>query len=322
MNRILGGGLMGLAAVLLVGGCVDDEDDDEPAPPVPEWSAPLAVAPGGCPIESRDGSLLYTAAGAAGTSGLDIWALRRNAQTNTYDSRTKLGDPVSLDGTNDFCPTPLSGDYLMFVSNREAPLGGTRCADPAAPGLGGADIFVTRYAVGAPAAAGAPLQLQSNGPAQRLACHPDGPNNRGTKFSPSLLTTADGGFLFFSSDHDGTALTGNQDIYVSEMRPDGTYGPGVPVAAVNTTFEDQQPNVTRDGLTMVFASNRGGNMDIYITTRTSLSTAWSTPRNLSIELAFPTAALAETRPSISWDQQRLYYGSDGQAYLSHKAPAN
>ncbi len=224
MKTIPCGALVLVAAALVLGGCVDDNGDPEPVTPpppaAPEWSAPVAVAPGGCPIESRDGAYLYTAAGTAGSNGLDIWVLKRNAQMNTYDSRTKLADPVSVDGANDFCPTPLTGDWLMFVSTREAQSGESpRCSDAAAPGLGGADIFVTRMAVSAPATAGGTLTMQSNAPAQRLGCYPNGPNNRGTKFSPSLLSTPDGTFLFFSSDHNGTAFTGSQDLYYSELRP-------------------------------------------------------------------------------------------------------
>jgi hypothetical protein len=322
MKRTFRCGVLMAAMAGLVGGCLDDKDDDTTTPPPsqPEWSLPTAVAPGGCPIESRDGSLLYTAAGPANANGLDIWVLRRNATTNVYDSRTKLGEPVSTATQNDFCPTPLMGDWLMFVSTRDAATGESpKCGDPAlVPGLGGADIFLTRFAVGAPGPTGE-LQVQSNGPAVRLACYPDGPNTRGTKFAPSLLTTPDGGYLFFSSEHNGTQATGSQDLYVSEMRPNGSYGPGTAITELNTSFEDQQPNVSRDGLTIVFASNRDGNMDIFMSTRASLTSAWSTPRNLSVQLTFPTAGLAETRPSISWDQKRLYYGADGQSYLSHKA---
>jgi len=325
MKRIFRGSVMALASVALLGGC--DGDEPTPAPPVtgppptpPEWSPPVAVAPGGCPIETRDGSLLYTAAGPAGSNGLDIWALRRNAPANTYDSRTKLGDPVSVDNANDFCPTPVMGDWLMFVSTRDAAPGESpKCGEPGAvPGLNGADIFVTRYSVVAPVGGGGTMQIQSLGPAKRLACYPDGPNTKGAKFSPSLLSTPDGTFLFFSSDHNGDQATGSQDIFMSEMRPDGTYGPGVAVAALNTSSEDQQPNVSRDGLSIVFASNRGGNMDIYMSTRSSLTAEWSTPRDLSTQLSFTTAPLAETRPSFSWDQKRLYYGADGQVYLSLK----
>src|SRR3954471_10992911 len=142
MNSFSRGRVMGLAAVALLSGC-NDGDSDTPGlpPPVdpPEWGTPLAIAPGGCPIESRDGNLLYTAAGPANTNGLDIWALRRNASANTYDSRTKLGDPISVDGANDFCPTPLMGDYLMFVSTRDAAPGESpKCGDPGSvPGLAG-----------------------------------------------------------------------------------------------------------------------------------------------------------------------------------------
>lgn len=323
MKRISLCSVLMLAMAGLIGGCEDDQDEAPPPPPATTWSIPVAVAPGGCPIESRDGSLLYTAAGPAASNGLDIWVLRRNATTNVYDSRTRLGEPVSTALHNDFCPTPLMGEWLMFVSTRDAATGESpRCSQPTAnPGTGGADIFLTRFAVGAPGTNGE-LQVQSTGPAVRLACYPDGPNTSGTKFAPSLLTTADGGYLFFSSEHNGTQASGSQDIYVSDMRPNGTYGPGVAVAALNTAFEDQQPNVSRDGLTIVFASNREGNMDIYMSTRASLTADWSTPVNLSVQRAFPTAASAETRPSISWDQQRLYYGADGQSFLSIKTPAN
>jgi hypothetical protein len=329
MNRILRVSLLAVATTGLLIGCGGGDDETPapppvavtpppPPPPPPEWSTPVAVGPGGCPIESRDGKLLYTAAGPADSNGLDIWAYRRDGAT--YDSRTKLGAPVSVADANDFCPTPVMGDYLMFVSTRS---GAEKCGEPgAAPGLTGSDMYVTRYGVERPAASVSALQMQSFGEPKRLACYPDGPNTKGTSFSPSLLTTADGGFLFYSSNHNGVSPTGSQDIFVSQMGPDGSYGPGTPVAALNTTFEDQQPNVARDGLSIVFASNRGGNMDIYIATRAKVTDDWSALRNLSVELKFPTVGSAETRPSLSWDLQRLYYGADGQSYTSTRAKTN
>ena len=336
MNKNFRIGVMAMVTTGLLAGCGHDDNSPAPAPspapspapapapsptpaptPPPEWSAPVAVAPGGCPIETRDGKFLYTAAGPADTNGLDIWALRRNADTNTYDLRTKLGAPVSVDGANDFCPTPVMDDWLMFVSTRD---GADKCGEPGAmPGLTGADIFVTRFTV---TTDGTALQMQDHGDPLRLACYPNGPNTKGTKFAPSLLSTPDGTFLFYSNNHDGVATTGSQDIFMSQLQPDGSYGPGVAVTALNSTFEDQQPNVSRDGLSIVFASNRDGNMDIFRSTRATTADAWGTPHNLSVEFAFPSAGSAETRPSISWDQQRLYYGADGQVYLSHKAPAN
>jgi len=41
-----------------------------------------------------------------------------------------------------------------------------------------------------------------------------------------------------------------------------------------------------------------------------------------MELAFPTAGLSETRPSLSWDLKRLYYGAGGIVYVSERDPGN
>jgi Tol biopolymer transport system component len=95
----------------------------------------------------------------------------------------------------------------------------------------------------------------------------------------------------------------------------------VPVSSLNTGQDDQQPNVSRDGLTIVFSSNRdSGVFDVFMSTRESIADDWSAPRNLSVELSFPTAGSSETRPSLSWDLKRLYYGSDGIVYTSERRP--
>jgi hypothetical protein len=80
--------------------------------------------------------------------------------------------------------------------------------------------------------------------------------------------------------------------------------------------------VSRDGLTVVFASKRdSGVFDVFMSTRESVGDDWSIPRNLSAELSFPTAGTDETRPSMSWDLKRLYYGSAGIVYVSERVPA-
>lgn len=244
---------------------------------------------------TRLNNALYTASGSAGT--LDIWVYRRDGRIGAFGDRTRLGAPVSLDDANDFCPTPLTGDWLMFVSDR----GGDQAC-------GGADIYLARYR---------PRPPMSWGDARHLGCAPDGPNTAATEFSPSLVTTSEGTFLYFSSGSGG-----DQDIYRSEMAPDGSFGPGMPVASLNTASNDQQPNVSRDGLTVVFASDRdSGVFDVFVSTRSSIADDWSQPRNLSVELAFPTAGASETRPSLSWDLKRLYYGSGGIVYVSERTPA-
>lgn len=259
-----------------------------------EWGPPEATVGGGCPIESRDGNQLYTASGSAGT--LDIWTYRRDGRNGEFTDRTRLEAPVSLDDANDFCPTPLSGFWLMFVSDR-----------PGQGACGGPDMYVTQYR---------PTPAKSFGPAINLGCAPDGPNTPGVEFSPALVNTSAGTFLYYSSNAGG-----DQDIYRSEMLPDGSFSAGQPVAGLNTAADDRQPNLGRDGLTIVFASDRHtGGFDIFMSTRESLDAPWSTPRNLSIELGFPTAPLGETRPSLSWDLKRLYYGADGTVYVSERKP--
>ena len=259
-----------------------------------EWGTPVATVGGGCPIESRNGNLLYTASSSAGT--LDIWTYRRDGRQGEFTDRTRLEDPVSLDTAQDFCPTPLAGHWLMLVSDR-----------PGQDTCGGPDMYVTQYR---------PEPAKSFGPAVNLGCAPDGPNTTGVEYSPALVNTSAGTFLYYSSN-----VGGDQDIYRSEMLPDGSFSAGAPVAGLNTASDDRQPNLARDGLTIVFASDRDtGGFDVFLATRESLESQWSTPRNLSVELGFPTAPLGETRPSISWDMKRLYFGAAGTVYVSERKP--
>lgn len=261
-----------------------------------QWSDPIATVGGGCPIETSNGQLLYTASGSAGT--LDIWVYKRDPKTGVFSDRLRLEAPVSLDDANDFCPTPLNGHRLLFVSNRTNE---NAC--------GGSDIYLTRYL---------PYRQKSFGPAEPFACAPDGPNTTGTDLSPSLIVTRMGTFLFYSSD-----VGGNQDIYVSKKSKDGSFGAGSPVPGVNTAFDDRQPNLSADGLTMVFASTRddaaySGGFDVFVSTRDDLDTPWSEPVNLSWEGNFSTQMLDETRPSLSRHLHRLYFGANGTVYQSNR----
>jgi Tol biopolymer transport system component len=104
--------------------------------------------------------------------------------------------------------------------------------------------------------------------------------------------------LYFSS---------GPDIFVSE-RSGWDFGPAVAVAELNNASSDIQPNVRKDGLEVVFASNRraGTDQDIYVATRESIDDPFSTPVNLGD--AVNTTDRNETRPSFSWDAQTIYFG--------------
>ena len=271
--------------------------------PRDSWSVATPVVevnsafPDGCPIESRDGLSLYIASTRTGTlGGNDIWAADRASKDAPFGEPQNLGAPVNST-VNDFCPTPIHGSYLMFVSERPGP---ETCN--AGPGLG--DMYIIRrnaaYGWGDP---------------QHLGCIEGGtgPNSPGGEFSPSLVSTKEGVFLYFSS-----TSSGNHDIYVSKRGSNGNFGPPTPVTELNTEFDDRMPNVRSDGLEIVFSSTRPtdangsaafGSFDVYVSTRSRTNMPWSAPVNLGSNV---NTAGSETRATVSWDHKRLYFGRDGE----------
>lgn len=241
--------------------------------------------PEGCPIESSDGLSLYIASSRDGDPN-DIYVAHRSSTDAPWSEPERLPAPANS-AAADFCPTPLNGNYLLFVSNRAV-----------SGACGAGDMYLTRK-----------HPVRGWEEPVNLGCNPSGPNTSGAEFSPSLVETDEGIELYFSTGVPN--VPGTQDIYVSRQRPDGTFGPGERVAGVNLnlpTHDDQMPNVSRDGLEMVFASNRpggAGSFDVYTTHRATTSEPWSEPVNVgrSVNTDRP-----ETRPSLSGDRQRLHFG--------------
>ena len=287
--------------------------DPQALPPVVD----TAAAAEGCPIESPDGRELYIASNrsAPGAQGkLDIYRSHRgNGRFAAWGTPRNLGTPVNSTEF-DYCPTPLQGRWLMFVSSRAraddcfpgdapppAPIGGP------APG----DIYLSREFL--PGHWLAPLHL---------GCAPHGPNTAGAEFSPSLVHTSAGTFLYFSSN--GYSDSQGQDIYASRVLRDGTVLPGRRVAELSTSFDDRMPNVRKDGLEIVFSSNRASadpfDQDIYVATRRSVRAPWSKP--VRIANHYLNTPGSETRASLSADGTRLYFGrkltvaDPGDVYVS------
>lgn len=249
-----------------------------------EWRSPAPVdnVAGGCPIEDRRGATLFTAGGFDGT--LDIFVYERDDRQAPFQPRIKIEDAVSRQDADDFCPTPVDGNWLFFVSDRAVE-----------GACGGADIYLTKL---------------GSDTAINLGCAPNGPNTAGRELAPSLMLTENRVYLYFSTN----GPNGDQDIFRSRLGWNGRFGAGQPVEELNTSFNDQQPNVARGGREIVFSSDRDGTQDVFTALRTNTKQPWSAVRNLSTALAFPTVDGNETRASLSWDGVRLYYGSGGTIY--------
>jgi hypothetical protein len=253
---------------------------DEIAGNSPDLNTP---AMDGCPIQSPDGRSLYMASTRPGGMGLlDIWVARRPHRGVPWGPPENLGEPVNS-AADDFCPTPIRGGGLFFVS---------REALPGSCGLG--DIYFTRY-----------TRTHGWREPQHLGCAPDGPNSPLDEQGPSYVEAGWKAALYFSR----SSATVPGDIFVSTGLAGWGFGAAAPVSELNDAVaNDIQPNVRHDGREVVFSSNRAGTLggqDIWLATRRSVHEPWPEPVNLGSSV---NTAAAETRPSLSWDARTLLFG--------------
>ena len=111
--------------------------------------------------------------------------------------------------------------------------------------------------------------------------------------------------LFFTRT---TPITGN-DIFVSDLLPDGTFAAPVLVSELNSTLADAGASARFDGHEVFFYSRRAGrlgNSDLWTATRNTVFDPRSTPINLgalvnSVELDFD--------PHIDSSREALYFVS-------------
>ena len=108
------------------------------------------------------------------------------------------------------------------------------------------------------------------------------------------------------------------------VRSDGTLCPAV----VNTTSDDQHMTISKDGLTLIFSSNRpggSGNQDLWFTERASRDECWGGAVNLGNVVNSEVQDLA---PNLSTDGHWLYFhsrrpggcgaGTSGELWVAHR----
>lgn len=267
------------------------------APALPDWSTAQKIdeiagnsselntpSLDGCPILSPDGKSLFMASNRpGGQGGLDIWVARRESVDAPFDAPQNLPAPINS-AADDFCPTPLRGGRLLFVSRRTT-----------AESCGMGDIYTTRL-----------NPAHGWREPSHLACAPAGPNSALDEQGPSYIEIDGGAQLYFS--RSSSVVPG--DIHVSPSADGEGFGPAAPVSELNSAGNDIQPNVRKDGREIVFSSNHPypaaqGGQDIYVASRASAQDPWSAPVNVGPAVNKPES---ETRPSLSWDARTLLFG--------------
>ena len=149
--------------------------------------------------------------------------------------------------------------------------------------------------------------------------------------------SADGLSLYFASGPGRTGEIGGVDLWVTtrasvndQWREPENLGP-----RVNSSYTDWSPNISTDGLMLLFMSNRpdhgseSDNYDIWVTTRQTVLDNWSEPVKLGAQINGPHI---EGGPSLSADGSTLFFhstrpGGPGfvnlwQADIAHMSPAH
>lgn len=258
------------------------------------WSPPVSAEVGsdptlntvfndGCPILSPDGLSLYmatnrgkTPAGAA--TDIDIWVARRATTTDGWGAPEALPAPIN-GPTQDFCPTPVRGRGLFFVSKRHEPNG---------------DIYFTR-------------QRKDGSWEEPVRLGPE-VNSSLEEWSPSYFEDEQGRpVLYFSRNTPGT---NTHKIFTSVGTGSGLqFGPAQEAkGGVQSAHSNARPNVRRDGREIVWDSNRqgNGNQDVWTATRASTSDDWGPAQHL---LNISSQNGNDTRASLSWDGSLLLVGT-------------
>jgi hypothetical protein len=271
-----------------------DNGTDDGNPRFSDWSSPSNVGPPvnssfveQGPAISKDGLSLYFQCMncPGGVGGYDIWVSRRASVDAPWEAPQNLG--ANINTTSDEAGPSVStdGHTLYFNSNRSG-------------GFGANDLYIARRRD------------------QRDDLGWESPVNLGSAVNTSSGEGAPQPFedeatgtmtLYFNSDRPGGAGAG--DIYVSARLSDGSFGQPLLVGELSSSFADQGVAIRKDGLEVIFSSNRPGTMgqlDLWVSTRATTLDAWSTPVNLGPAI---NSTFIDAGADFSFKGTALYFHS-------------
>ena len=235
------------------------------------------------PSISGDGlSLFFCSDRPGGYGNRDIWVSTRPTVSDPWTKPVNLGPNVNSSAKEAFPSISADGLSLFFESTRSG-------------GYGRHDLWVTKRPTTSEPW-GAPVNL--------------GPTVNSSYEDATPGISADGLSLLFESDRPGGY--GDFDIWVT-TRPTDSEPWGMPVnmgPTVNSLAWDGGPNISADGLSLYFWSDRvggHGRNDIWLTMRETIFEDWGTPVNPGSSL---NTSSYDDPGSISPDGLLLFFESD------------
>ncbi|MBA7685524.1 hypothetical protein ES703_93949 [subsurface metagenome] len=235
------------------------------------------------PNISADGlSLFLESNRPGGSGGKDVWVTTRQMTDEDWGIPVNLGPTVnssSNDGPGDILDDGLT---LFLHSDRTG-------------GSSGSDLYVTTRNT-TDDDWGEPLNL--------------GPTVNSSQWEFCPIISADGLTLFFCSNRSGGS--GLYDLWVTTRatRQDDWGSPVNLGPTINTSSREVGPDISADGLTLYFFSDRPGgygDRDLWMATRSTTDDPWGNPVNLGPRFNTP---YAERAAFISPDGSTLYFSSD------------
>ncbi len=266
-----------------------------------DWTAPVHLAyPNSVGTEteayvSKDGLSLYFACSDCpdGLGGWDLYVSRRASVDEAWGLPENLGPTVNSAYAETNPTLSIDGHSLYFASNRP-------------DGFGGNDLYVSRR------------HNKRDDFGWRLPENlGPGVNTGANEEGIALFEDEASGIisLYFASNRPGGL--GGDDIYVSTLQSDDTFGPTELVVELSSPRDDRGPAIRRDGLEIFFTSNRVGSLlnlqlqpsyDIWTATRPSTADPWSTPVSVDAlgSIGINTGK-HDGGPSLSFDGQTMYF---------------
>jgi len=240
------------------------------------------------PSISYDGLSLYFASQRPGGYGNnDLYVTNRTTTDDPWGTTMNLGPVVNSSGWDNAPSISADGLSLYFSSDRSG-------------GYGELDLWVTRRETTS-APWGMPVNL--------------GPTVNGPANEHGPCISIDGLSLYFAERCRRVGPfrpggLGYGDIWVTtRITTADSWGKPVNLGpVVNSSVQDSSPDISADQRMLFFSSFRGGSgdLDLWVTMRSSIEDDWATPVNLGPNV---NSSWVQNTPNISIDGSILYFSS-------------